>query len=163
MGWLHNSDWSKQDVINRIVKNYSLIDYSVRNNVLYGVCPYNADKVIAVDGVNKVIIVAILDHHNGWGYKVMTEEVVPCYYDCPNRILKQSTIEDDTWRKLCHKQTERKFIIGEVYTFKTELGGFIEFMYKSYKNGKRTIHYWQSVIDSNVKYKIKKSDLDYYV
>lgn len=45
----------------------------------------------------------------GWGYKSMDESMGPNRYDCPERLLKQSQVEDRwNWRAECRRQRKLK-------------------------------------------------------
>lgn len=44
------------------------------------------------------------DPDEGWGYKSMDESMGPNYYRCPERLLKQSQVEDrHGWREKCRQ------------------------------------------------------------
>ena len=51
------------------------------------------------------------DGDHDWGYKDMDESMGPCYYDCPERLMRQSDVDDANaveWREACrHKRRER--------------------------------------------------------
>ncbi len=61
--------------------------------------------------------------YDGWGYKGMSEEMGPCYYDCPVAYLALAPVADEAWRERvreCHtrQKTQRgkKPAEGETWT-----------------------------------------------
>lgn len=67
------------------------------------------DKVFAI-----VFITSVdnKDYHFNFSYKDMSEDMGPCYYDCPNSILKLLTPTNEefaiAWRNACIEKIEKK-------------------------------------------------------
>jgi hypothetical protein len=104
MGWLSSFNWeTKQDMVDHIVSNFKLVDHSVRGKVLFGLYP--AD----LRGDNEFgIVICLIENFSPrgrpaeWGYKDMGESDYPYCFDCPERILKASTLPDTSgWRQAC--------------------------------------------------------------
>lgn len=98
------------------------------------------DKVFAV-----VFITSVdnKDPYFNFSYKDMSEDMGPCYYDCPNSILKLLTPTDsefaNDWREACKKRVERKKVgLGSL-----PLGATIEIVMPfdtiSYKEGEHVL------------------------
>ena len=106
MGWLSSPNWeTKQDMVDHIVSNFKLVDHSVRGGVLYGVYPANV-----ISDHDFGIVICLIENFSGrgkpaeWGYKDMGESDYPYYFDCPERILRASTLPDTSgWRKFCRE------------------------------------------------------------
>lgn len=127
MGWLSSPHWdTKQAMVDHIVQNSNLIDHAVRGKVLYGVYK-NGEGFPEGFG----IVVCLLDnfakkpHLPEWGYKDMGESCYPYYFDCPERILKQSTNMRENavkWRQACRDKRKAKwnFVSGQKVRFTAE-------------------------------------------
>lgn len=81
-------------------------DISVNGNIVYALVTSDSDG-------RKVIIVIKMSGIQGeWCYKVMDECMGPSYYDCPERILKQSEVDDVgfalRWREDCRQKRRDK-------------------------------------------------------
>ena len=106
MGWLSSPNWeTKQDMVDHIISNFKLVDHSVRGGVLYGVYPANV-----ISDHDFGIVICLIENFSGrgkpaeWGYKDMGEGDYPYYFDCPERILRASTLPDTSgWRKFCRE------------------------------------------------------------
>lgn len=102
MGYLSSRQWStKQDMVDHIIKNFKLVDHSVRGGVLYGLYPANL-----LPPSDFGIVICLIEKFNEgeWGYKDMGESDYPYYFDCPERILAASTLPDKSgWRKFCRE------------------------------------------------------------
>ena len=104
MGWLSSPNWeTKQDMVDHIVSNFKLVDHSVRGGVLYGVYPANV-----ISDHDFGIVICLIENFSPrgkppeYGYKDMGESDYPYYFDCPERILRASTLPDTSgWRKFC--------------------------------------------------------------
>lgn len=111
MGWLIG--WSSKEALVKHLttqQNISvsgevrLIDHSLVGNNLW---------LLLQRGSTKFIVLALLKYARGagtygadWGYKDMDESMHPYYYDCPERLLKQSNCDNPTsigWRAQCRK------------------------------------------------------------
>ena len=67
MGWFYpNTTNTKKELVNYLVKAYTLIDHSLRGNVLYGLCQINLNvtddfgNVVKVEK-DRVIVVFLLN------------------------------------------------------------------------------------------------------
>jgi transcriptional regulatory protein LevR len=92
-----------------------VLDCKVKNRVAYiALKLLKENKVVAV--------VCILDFKNGeFAYKDMDETVGPCYYDCPESILKLLTepLNDysKAWREKCKARINNKLEEGSIIKF----------------------------------------------
>lgn len=72
------------------------------------------------DGEHCLIFVAKTSVNEKTGeffYKPMDSSMGPCYYDCPESILKLSTADDDTtqeWIAICREKAARKKAFAEL-------------------------------------------------
>lgn len=105
----------------------TLLDHSLRGNTLYMVLhnPTRRPECVRVTpelnthelrdhtynliGNYRFIAVYLLagsrNRDEGWGYKSMDESMGPAVDDCPERLLKQSQVEDRYgWRERCRKK-----------------------------------------------------------
>lgn len=165
MGWFYPYDTeTKTQLVNYLNKEYKTIDYSLKSNVLYALCPvlknviddFGNELTITVD---KVIVVFLLSYDKSdktWGYKPISEDNYPYCFDCPKRILLQSTIEDSSeWRKDCLAKTgsKIKLIENAWYEFSTPLKGAIKWQYLRLKrNWKKDQMFWRS--ENGLEYRI---------
>lgn len=74
---------------------------------------YVAYKRTSEEGVESVsIVLFLLSKNDGHvGYKDIGEEAQPYYFNCPERILKLSTFNDDNsvaWREKCREHARHK-------------------------------------------------------
>ena len=80
-------------------KGCHLLERSIKKGVVYSLYE-NEEKT------ERYIIVDRVEKHDGlWGHKSMNESVGPCYYECPDHILKRSTCMEQyavQWREKCH-------------------------------------------------------------
>lgn len=115
---------SKESIIKELLED--AIDHSLRGNVLYSAHKNAKGEVF--------IRVDLLKYEGGdYGYKPLSEQEHPYYYDCPKRILKLSTVPDDSgWRKACLERAankpinewnafKKKLVVGQVYTTDIEV------------------------------------------
>jgi hypothetical protein len=83
-------------------------------NGMYSVIEFTNKKLNTVTKKAVVILTTICNKdYNNFGYKLIEETEGPCYYDCPNSILKlldEPTNEySKEWRKKCiEKLSEKK-------------------------------------------------------
>lgn len=115
MGWSFCDNWqTKQDVTLAITLDHSgggwtFLDQSTVGNTFYGLLERTKDAK-----VERLILVCILkkdrdtaERKGSWGYKSMTEDMGPYYWDCPVRILDKAdevpsvSKSCDDWRKKC--------------------------------------------------------------
>lgn len=113
MGWLFG--WSTKEALVKHLtdsQNYStngrirVLDHALVGNNLWLLMQHQPIET-------KFIVLARLKHSRGagpvghdWGYKDMDESTHPYYYDCPERLLKQSTCDKPSsveWRAQCRK------------------------------------------------------------
>lgn len=160
MGWLFGYDWrTKQEIVDHLVDNFKFVDVAVRGNVLYGVAPTVKTvqdlfgDVIEVPDGGKVIVVCLLScdrsnrNYPHWGYKDMDEGMHPYYFNCPERILAQSTVPDKSgWRASCReKRKVARFVENQWYEFSTPCRGETRWQYRrQVRCASRDQMYWVS-------------------
>ena len=85
MGWDSASDWhSKADVVADSIREYAIREHSVVGNHLWG--------VIDTTSVGKIVVLILIDGRGGsWSRKAISEDMGPCYYDCPDKVLRAAT------------------------------------------------------------------------
>lgn len=164
MGWLYlYSCPTKADLVQHLVEDYKMEDYSVRGKVLYGLFPFH-DKWLpddfgtlfpVADSKQSAIVICLLDcdrsnpNYPMWGYKDMDEGMCPWSFDCPERILRASTVPDTSgWRKACReaRKLSKGFKVGQWYDFETPCHGETRWQYRAYRRcgNARMTHYWRS-------------------
>jgi len=135
MGWLVSMDPTKdrkrlvEEILDDFRRNEypypTLLDHSLRGNTLYMVLhnPTRRPECVrqeptrTLEGLDdlrlrgnyRFIAVYLLsgsrNRDEGWGYKSMDESMGPAVDDCPERLLKQSQVEDRYgWRERCRKK-----------------------------------------------------------
>ena len=161
MGWLYlYSCPTKGDLVQNLVEDYKLIDYSVRGNVLYGLFPFNSvwlpddfGTLFPVgDSKQSAIVICLLDcdrsnpNYPMWGYKDMDESMCPYSFDCPERLLAKSTVPDTSgWRAACREKRKTKLVEGQWYEFATPCHGETRWQYlRQRRSFKRDIMFWRS-------------------
>lgn len=103
MGWLYIPNYSRQDLVDYIVRYeenehgvWETLRHSLRGNVLWSIVRWT-DK--ETGDVQKVITCNLLEKSDGaWGYKSMDESMGPCYYTCPVSYFKEVPVENQGWR-----------------------------------------------------------------
>ena len=113
MGWLSNIYWENQkdvenDILNRDEKYVKIVDKSSRSGKLWVLFEniQTGDRFIVLYLIQSC---GSRFERGEWGYKDMDESMGPCYYDCPQRILKGSTVPDTNgWRQHCLDMAKRK-------------------------------------------------------
>lgn len=160
MGWLFGYAWhTKKELVDHLINNFKFTDVAVRGNVLYGITATvrnitdNFGDIIQVPDGGKVIIVCLLscDRSNRnypcWGYKDMDEGVYPYQFNCPERILAQSTVPDERgWRAACRAyRVSSRFKEGQWYEFSKPLDGETRWQYRRHRRcAARDQLYWRS-------------------
>lgn len=101
MGWYFGWNSKEELVVDltgqRLMPNRKA--HSVVGNVLYAVIDseqYKCDLIL--------VILIKYDRQSGWGYKVMSEDMGPYYFTCPEKLLKMSSCmkpEAVSWRENC--------------------------------------------------------------
>ena len=110
----------------------TLLDHSLQGNTLYMVLHNPTRRVSGVEALRvgvsaedlprleyrlvgnyRFIAVYLLagsrNRDEGWGYKSMDESMGPAVVDCPERLLKQSQVEDRYgWRDECRRVRKEK-------------------------------------------------------
>jgi hypothetical protein len=87
MGWLYSQNWSdKKALVYHILTDdtwHKPIKHSLKGNRLWVAfentnpeCPPERNKYIC-------LFLLASQRNYGWGYKDITEDMGPCYYDCP--------------------------------------------------------------------------------
>lgn len=138
MGWLYhcNPNMDRKRTVETILGDYRhdhgrfarLVDHSLNGNTLYMVLqnPVRrpsfvrpAPKITVwptefhLHGNYRFIAVYLLkgparDSGEGWGYKDMDESMGPVEAGCPERLLKQSQVEDKHgWRERCREKRRK--------------------------------------------------------
>jgi hypothetical protein len=98
MGYLTPYGYSKKQIIEEVTKG--AIDFSVKGNTVYVL------HTAANSGKKFIAVVLIKKSGGNYGYKVIPENQHPYYYDCPEKILKQSEVNDPHaihWRDKCRE------------------------------------------------------------
>lgn len=156
MGWFYpNTTNTKKELVNYLVKAYTLIDHSLRGNVLYGLCQINLNvtddfgNVVKVEKDRVIVVFLLNSYDKEWGYKSIEETCGPCEYDCPKRILEKSTIPDDSkWRSNCFYFLEKyniQLVENAWYMFSIPYNNETKWQYKRLKrNWKKDQMYWKS-------------------
>lgn len=160
MGWLFKYDChTKQELVDHLVNNFKFSDTAVRGNVLYGVTATvcnvtdNFGNIVQIPDGGKVIIICLLDcdrsnpNYPMWGYKDMDEGMHPYQFNCPERILAQSTVPDERgWRAACRaSRVSSRFKEGQWYEFSEPLDGETRWQYRRQKRSfKRDVMFWRS-------------------
>lgn len=161
MGWLFGYSWhTKQELVDHLVNNFKFSDTAVRGNVLYGVTATirnvtdNFGDTVEVPDGGKVIIICLLScdrsnrNYPHWGYKDMDEGMFPYQFNCPERILAQSTVPDSRgWRAACREARQQvvRFVEGQWYEFSEPLDGETRWQYRRQKRcAARDQLYWRS-------------------
>lgn len=160
MGWLHlYSCPTKADLVAHLKRNFKFTDTAVRGNVLYGITATvrditdNFGDTVQVPNGGSVILICLLscDRTNPkypmWGYKDMDEGVFPSQFTCPERILAQSTVPDESgWRAACRAyRVSSRFIEGQWYEFSVPLKGETRWQYRRHRRcASRDQMYWRS-------------------
>lgn len=88
----------------------TLLKHSVVGNIAYTLSEH---PVAGEEGKTfKIIsVIKIVKDEGEFGYKDMDESMGPFYYDCPQSILKESTIQTETainWRNECAEYAKNK-------------------------------------------------------
>lgn len=139
MGWLFSWDWSDrkavvEHIVNDVKASGRYVDHSSTGNELYVVMRNNAD-----DGQFIMCCRLKGGKQDGWGYKDMDESMGPFMYNCPERILKQSTCQHEhsiEWRERCRMIRKEKNEVGKLLNslkpydkVETPRFGILEFLY----------------------------------
>lgn len=120
MGWtIPHSTNSRDQLVEWILSEQNnpghceIIDHSRRGNVLYTVFWHIPKQC-------RFIVVFLLEGPTpaarragdfSWGYRDMDESTGPYVYDCPERLLSQSDLQDDQaveWRERCRRQRRER-------------------------------------------------------
>lgn len=71
------------------------------------------------DGARFIALFLINGNDGGWGYKDMTEDMGPCYYDCPLAFLDMVPEANARWREKVrahHAARARVYLPGDAVT-----------------------------------------------
>jgi len=101
--WLSNEHHEK--AIDYIKQDYpNIIKHSQRGNVIYTAIKCKDDKIVGC-------VFRVRKDNRSWGYKEMSEDMHPYYYDCPESILKILSPTDcercNQWRKNCREKAKQ--------------------------------------------------------
>ena len=114
MGWCFLEGQTKKALVNDLIRDESrekgirkVLAHSLRGNCLWTVV-YVGYPV----GKTRIFIhLDLLQKHGGsWGYKDLSEEEGPCYYNCPIKFLDQAPVANEEWRESVreyHAETTR--------------------------------------------------------
>lgn len=111
MGWLYESYFAekpktmkerKNFIANKLKKWYNGEAFILHDHLTKGDCEGIARRYIYYCSIERnqqrAIFVILFDFDKyRWGYKAMSEDMGPCYYDCPLIILKDVPCPDDEW------------------------------------------------------------------
>lgn len=135
-----------REILDSEMRPFTILDYSVRGNVVYSLIQrtnqvftkkdnifsfvkiYTSPKQDifqnAFDKYNFICVTLIRKEkgsYGEWFWKTMDESEHPYYYDCPEKLLKQSSVSSENgviWRDLCRKyrkqQQEFKKIVSNI-------------------------------------------------
>ncbi|MAM55833.1 MAG: hypothetical protein CMN25_00655 [Salinicola sp.] len=115
MGWtVPYTTTSRDELVRHIFDEHNepgrfeIIDHSLRGNVLYLLYfkPEQNYRFITVYLLSGPSPCSRREGDRGWGYKDMDESMHPYYYDCPERLLKQSDVQSEfavAWREACRQ------------------------------------------------------------
>lgn len=119
MGWYgsYATKFDKRGNIDRkaeIRKEFK--DGSIIKDALVGAIYYAA---VNLDGKTIIFVgkTSVNEKTGEFFYKPMDSSMGPCYYDCPESILKLSTADDDTtqeWIAICREKAARKKAFAEL-------------------------------------------------
>lgn len=104
MGTMFHDGMTKEMAVASIVKG--AIKHSVVGNIVYYAAKSSADPEITFVGVAK-----LTKDGNSIGIKHMSEDMGPYYFDCPESILKLSTLNTKyaiEWRQACRDKRAAK-------------------------------------------------------
>lgn len=113
MGWTFNPDLnSRKRMIDYVTSKdgvwrgdppYEPLDHSVVGNQVYVLARHP-------EGYRFIALFLLSSGgEEGWGYKDMDESCGPGYYNCPERLLAQSDVEDKHgWREKCRQVRREK-------------------------------------------------------
>jgi len=123
MGWTTSFNWdSAADVKRDLLRTDTWGNgYEILDHASYGSEFYMAVKKPCGEVFIAVYLVkGHIDGYGGteWGYKDMDSSCFPYYFNCPEKLLKLSTVTDDNsikWIEECrkkrkHKSTVKKFL-----------------------------------------------------
>lgn len=110
MGSLTRYFYSKEDFVKNVTEdceNYKLIDKpSVKSNVIFALFQHK------VKGNKVIYVIKYSQNKDGqFTYSHFTEHCGPFFYDCPEKLLKQSEQSSDIskrWVEKCRKIREKK-------------------------------------------------------
>lgn len=120
MGWtVPYTTTSRDELVRHILDEHNepgrfeIIDHSLRGNVLYVVFrkPEQGYRFIAIYLLSGPSPRSRREGDRCWGYKDMDESMRPYYYDCPERLLKQSDLQCEdavAWREACRQHRMKK-------------------------------------------------------
>jgi hypothetical protein len=116
LGWDSCNAWqSKADVVTAIKQDHSgggwtLIDSSVVGNTYFGL-----HERTDAGNLQRLITVCLISKAGGtWGYKSMSEDMGPYYFNCPLRILDKAdevpavSYSATEWRANCRAHAKRE-------------------------------------------------------
>lgn len=90
----------------------SVVKSSVVNGVYYAALSVANKKECSAKTVGEVVLTDICDGYFNFGYKAMSETMLPYFYDCPASILKLLDTTDDAdaleWRRRCLERIASK-------------------------------------------------------
>lgn len=102
MGWTFSPSWKsqkdvEQHIVNSMAYGYQCIAKSSKFGEMYA-------AIQRPDGEVFILVALIRTCKGEWGYKDMEEDMMPFYYNCTEKVLKLSTMNDSNsvrWRAKC--------------------------------------------------------------
>ena len=87
MGTFYGYNNDKQEEVNSIINNAYTIDHALRGNQLWTVEEHPKT------GVRHLTLYKLTKSEGYWGYKPMSVQCHPYYYNCPERLVIKATVE----------------------------------------------------------------------
>lgn len=107
--FVDNKDFYLKEIKPGYHNNVSVIDYSIRGNVVYELLEIKKEK--SIEYLINVTKISRMREDNTIGFKMTDETFGPIFYDCPKKYLDKSTSKSEfavNWRKQCYEYIKRK-------------------------------------------------------
>ena len=112
--------YSRQDVVNDLVKQYSGERFSIIDRKATNFGRHLWMLIQPKEGPSFVCLFKLSSYQNDWGYKAIDESMGPCYWDCPVSLIQQAdppTTEYATkWRNEVYRSNGRLYTNNKTYT-----------------------------------------------
>jgi len=117
MGWTYMEKPKGQSIIDTLKKEFDgtsrdgKTTWKIIDGAMVGKVAYLAER--RTEGGKSeiycnVVLTDMINDRCNFGYKAISEECEPYYYDCPERILRQLTPAENVWRSTCWKLINEK-------------------------------------------------------